>query len=501
MGASRRVKRVLQRLISRRGAVMGRTLVSTLVVAGLLYATTARAQSQPPLSIEESVLVVTAPPSTRASFETQRDLSANDVAALRADTTDELLRRLPSTQVAVNSRGEAIAFVRNASERQVGVFYDGAAINVPWDNRLDLSLFPAALVGEVRLAAGPLAPHYGVNSLAAISLLASNGEDDSPSALAVEQGDAGLLNGSAVFGFNHAATDFTLGVSASHVDGEMLSGDARLPFSQDAALRTNTDRDLAAFFARASFTSGVHDVSITAFHVDAEKGIAPESDRASGARFWRYPALEHSLGVLNITTGLGDGAELSSAVWIQRFAQQIDAFETVSYSAIDARQIDEDLTLGIREMLTRQFGHATLVASFSVLDSTHEQRDINYVAGIPPATLPEPLNYAQRNWSMGGEFEYAFTQNFIAEVGIGYDRVEYVETGDKPSIDDAEGLSGRVGLIWAPTEEWRLRAAIGRKIRAPTMRELFGQALNRFLINPDLAPERMRYCRWQSSSR
>jgi iron complex outermembrane receptor protein len=36
---------------------------------------------------------------------------------------------------------------------------------------------------------------------------------------------------------------------------------------------------------------------------------------------------------------------------------------------------------------------------------------------------------------------------------------------------------------------WFARVAGGRKTRFPTMRELFGEALNRFLVNPDLEPE------------
>src|SRR5690606_28671106 len=40
-----------------------------------------------------------------------------------------------------------------------------------------------------------------------------------------------------------------------------------------------------------------------------------------------------------------------------------------------------------------------------------------------------------------------------------------------------------------PSVVARLRATAGAKVRFPTMRELFGEALRRFQVNPDLRPE------------
>jgi iron complex outermembrane receptor protein len=153
--------------------------------------------------------------------------------------------------------------------------------------------------------------------------------------------------------------------------------------------------------------------------------------------------------------------------------------------------VDRDRTVGGRLLLTQQLGAAQVVASANVLDSTHDQRDTTFDGGVAPAVLPAFLHYRQRNWSFGLDGTAALLGDLTGELGFGYDRVSYVETGDKPDISAAKGWTGRVGIAWEPAARWRLRAAAGRKIRAPTMRELFGQALNRFLLNPDLQPERI----------
>ena len=420
-------------------------------------------------------------PHSAASFETRHAMENSRIDLLGAASADEIIKRLPAVHIPVNSRGEAIAFIRNAGERQVTIFYEGADINVPWDNRLDLSLVPAALIGSVRTAAGPLAPHYGVNTLAAINL---SPRDAFFGLEAI--GDGGRREGQ----FALPLGPLLVGGSYARHDGEPLSDDAALAFSQPGRhLRTNTDREIASLFGRIKGRSGRHDLSLSAFHVEGEKGIAPESNRSSGARFWRYPDVRHTLVTGSISSRLSPATQLDGAAWFQRFGQTIDNHANVAYDRITLRQVDRDRTWGIRELLKHESGPVTLVVSANFLESTHGQRDVRYTAGVPPAVLPSALLYRQRNWSIGGELEYAFSPALRGELGAGIDEVDYLRTGDKPPVRDAKDWTGRAALHFEAGNGWRLRGAIGRKMRAPTMRERFGEAVNRFLPNPDLTPE------------
>ena len=67
------------------------------------------------------------------------------------------------------------------------------------------------------------------------------------------------------------------------------------------------------------------------------------------------------------------------------------------------------------------------------------------------------------------------TEQLRSEIGIGYDVVNYLRTGDKPPVEDAKGWTGRAGLVFEAGSGLRLRGAVGRKMRAPTMRERFGE--------------------------
>lgn len=468
------------------GFVSGGAVCASAILLATVSVTAAAAQDTPDPTgdIVVSLPQVGAP----LPLETRHTIAARDIDLIGAVAADEILRRLPSVHVPVNSRGEAIAFVRSAAERQVALFYDGAAINVPWDNRLDLSLFPAALAGSAQVAAAPLAPLYGVNALGAVSF--SPTRPGGPFARGMI-GSGRMREIEAVAPFVAGSTDILIGGSYAIRDGETLADDVDLPYSQVGERRTNTDREIASVVGRVGTTIGAHRLSLTAFHVDANKGIAPESDRPSGARFWRYPTLEHTLVSANAGLALGATTALDVIGWYQRFNQTIDSHTDATYSTRDTQEVDRDRTVGARVLLTQHLGSAQIVASANVLDSEHDQRDTTFRNGVAPAVLPAFLHYRQRNWSFGLDGTAALTDQLTGEIGFGYDRVSYVETGDKPDIAAAKGWTGRVGLAWSASEAWRLRAAIGRKIRAPTMRELFGQALNRFLLNPDLQPERI----------
>jgi len=425
--------------------------------------------------------------------ETHHRLEPATIENLRADSADQLVRRLPSAHVPTNSRGESLVYLRSAGERQVAAFFDGALLNVPWDNRFDLGIFPASIIHSITTATGTLSPQYGVNALGAVAIFPHS---------AATTDDRGWLD-------LRAGTQHSYGVDAAVVaaagnlsalgagvlrtrDGFALSGEADIPFHQYSDdTRTNTDAETASAFVRAESQFDGGELAGTLLMSRTEQGIAPEGYRETGARFWRYPEIETLMGILNGDMALGDASELRGAAWVQHFEQTIDSYEDDSYRTIADREEDRDRTYGARAILTSALGPAQVTGSVNYLRSEHRQRDIGFDAGGPPAVLPAALTYEQQTGSIGVDLEYPLRDALTLELGLGEDWVDYVETGDKPPIEEFFEPVARLGLAWEPNETTRLRGAVGRKSRMPTMRELFGTAINRFLINPDLQPEKI----------
>ena len=73
--------------------------------------------------------------------------------------------------------------------------------------------------------------------------------------------------------------------------------------------------------------------------------------------------------------------------------------------------------------------------------------------------------------------------------GASFDAMVTPKTGDKPDRDPSTDYSVTIGAMYDAGDGWFVRGAAGRKTRFPTMRELFGEALNRFQLNPNLGSE------------
>jgi len=439
-------------------------------------------------------IFVTAPRAERFGpvSETHRSLSSEEVVALHAQDAAVILRRLPSAYVPTNSRGESLIYLRSAGERQVAAFFDGALLNVPWDNRFDLGLVPASVIQSVTSASGTLSPQYGVNALGAVAFFPISPSAGQTSAgLNVEAGSEGRTGVNASLSAPLGRFDTLMSLDHRSRNGNTLPGDAVTPFHQASdSVRTNTDFESLSGLARAEWDMAGATLAATLLASQSDYGIAPESDRAD-ARFWRFPETQTIMAVLSGTAPLGERSDLTSSVWVQNFHQTIDSYTDATYVTLEDREEDRDRTYGARAIARSNFARTTLTGSVNLLQSRHRQRDSAFSANGALSGTPDDLSFQQRAASVGVDVEHDLTSNVQFDVGAGVDWVDYIETGDKPSVPVFSAPVVRAGVSWTPDDRSRFRVAIGRKSRMPTMRELFGTAVHRFLINLDLQPEQI----------
>ena len=419
------------------------------------------------------------------------DLAREDAVAVA-----EVARLIPAAHVQTNSRGETLVYLRGAGERQVALFFDGALLNVPWDNRVDLALVPASVVGGMTVAKGVPSVLYGTNVLGGAINLTSRTLEGSGDLTEVS-GWAGAPTSANVHATRlgrRGRWSYTGAAGYATETGQALPGGADLPFSQPHPdVRTNTDRRLLSGFARVQYQTGTDvRLGVSLLHLGSEKGVAPESHLDPGVsrvRFWRYPLWRTTMIIGHGAAPLGRTSEVRGAVWGSLFAQRIRQFDAADYERVLEEQDDRDQTAGARLTWQGQTGPGTLRLAFNALTSRHEQQNTPFEEGRTSAEPVAPLVYRQQIYSGGAEYEVPVTSAFQALVGGSLDAARMPRTGDKPPRDPFTSGSVTGGLVYDLNAAWRLRAAVGRKVRFPTLRELFGEALGRFLVNPDLRPE------------
>ena len=476
-----------------------------LLTISLSLPAVASAQPHPPrqdpgkagadLAVElpEIVINVLSAPESFTSIR----ITADEVRELDAAAASEVMRLIPGARVQTNSRGETLVYMRNAGERQVAVFLDGALLNVPWDNRIDLGFLPAPLIGGISVVQGVVPIEFGANVMGgAINLTSPPWQTSGRGSAEAQAGTEARVQGSASYRGLDGPWRYSAGASYASIAGLAIPAGADLPFGQPGTvLRTNTDSRMASVSGQLIHVfPGGEDAGFSGFYVDGEKGIAPEGHKdpeVSKVRYWRYPIWRSATGILNGRGSLGDAGEWRAAGWVNYFAQTIEAYTSAAFDAHQAREVADDLTFGARITGQTVFGKSTLKLALNALASVHNQLNLDLQADGQPVAGKTfaPLRFSQAILSGGLEYGIRPVDDLVLTAGASVDSMLPLATGDKPSLDPFVTYGATLGASWKVLPGWHLRASLGRKARFPTMRELFGEALNTFLANPDLKPE------------
>ncbi|MXZ04775.1 MAG: TonB-dependent receptor plug domain-containing protein, partial [Rhodothermaceae bacterium] len=279
------------------------------IVGGLFAGRTVQAQvPNDTLSHYELGEIVVGPQgsSTEASsVSTTQRVRLADIAQTDVASIDYVLRLVPSAHLQTNSRGESLIYLRGSGERQVSIFFDGALLNVPWDNRIDLSLIPSEVVGEISIAKGVPSVLYGANVLGGAINLTSRQLSN--------QGTFTQLSGiTGSYGSQQARLTWlrrterfqtTVFAGLSDQNGIGVPDEADLPYSQHSDVRTNTDRRMQSLFGQVAYNvGGGGSIGISLLSLGGKKGVAPEGHldpEVSRVRFWRYPEWETNMAIVS----------------------------------------------------------------------------------------------------------------------------------------------------------------------------------------------------------
>ena len=467
----------------------------TRCIAWILAVVPALTQGQNSGSIEEVILTAPRGP-TRASRPTLV-LDHENLQVRQPVAVADIFRTVTGVFVRTNSHGQSVIRIRGAEERQTPVFLDGAPFATPWDGRADLALLPAGLIDRIEVTRGLAPIEYGANAVAgAIDLITHVPQDGTSLQAEIQHGSLGLRNVNAVAGFDsNNEWSFVAAGSTIDRDAERIADKKSVAFdpSTDRA-RTNTDMSADSLFAATAYSGDSYFLRASLLHAIAERGVAAQSDlnpATASPRFWRTPEWHLTQATLNGNWNLQGGVDLRLTGWQQWFDQTIDAYRDYSYKALRERERGRDRTTGVRLALSTLVDRATLRFVATTQDSTHRQMDFATATGQAADLVEEPeLRYRQRLLTLGIETDLRLSDTLTSTVGLAMDRASTPLTGDKPAQKSLSATGWSAGLRWTPSDQLSAVATLGQRSRFPTPRELYGVALGRFLLNPDLQPER-----------
>jgi outer membrane receptor protein involved in Fe transport len=284
------------------------------------------------------------------------------------------------------------------------------------------------------------------------------------------------------------AVDLQLGASVQSVDGQPIANKKWIPFETGQHRRSNTDQAQQSYFGAASWSEDNISLRLSSVLVDSKKGIASQghlSPDSEQVRFWRYPDWRLQQQNLSGQIEFPQETELSFTTWYQQFSQTIESYDSPSYERIEQWQYDDDQSNGGRLTFEHDFGMISGRIAGSYSQNRHCQTEIvdQAVSGEPQECFEQVLA------SIGGEIDWQFLHGQKLSVASAYDYSDTPLTGGRTAQPSITKWAGSLIYQYQLSDSTSFTASAGQRTRFPSMRELYGTSLGKFVINPDLKPE------------
>ncbi len=398
-----------------------------------------------------------------------------------AQTLLDIGNYIPSIKVQTNSRGESLFFFRGAGERQLILFFDGIPLNIPWDNRIDLSLVPSSSIGEIIVLKGVSPAIFGPNAISGVINISSKKVDRDKGGISLQLGDNNRKSLTASWQNVHNDLSYFISASYKKADGYDLPASFDNP-SNPQQIRLNSYVEAKNVFGKMNYIfSDSYQSGFLISFIDSKKGVPPEIG-VENPRYWKYPVWQNLIIATNGNIKINQAQEtLYYAFSYTKFKLQIDQFLDPSFLTIDDIEKNYDNILRGRVLYTNILNSASLIkVTLSGQFSNHNEEFLT--SGFTSQT------YSENIISTGAEYEYV-QDKYILSLGGGFDWISTPQTGDKEPKEGNSDYSINAAFVYKIMNDFSVRFNIGRKTRFPSLRETFSGALGRFIPNPNLKAE------------
>lgn len=427
------------------------------------------------------------------------------INSLDAPSMNQLRFVMPSASIRTNSRGEATMTLRGASERQFAMFFDGMPLSIPWDGRGDLNFIPTDVIGGININNSTTSMLYGANILGGIAEIRtyeriSQGYGNNFKVQANQNGEVWTSNN-----FDFKTGDFNSLLNFSYLTSpgiSLPSNTENLNYQSiddnNRDLRTNTNQNRVNFFGRTEYEIDESSkMSLSLNYTKDAKGVQAESYQPlSNVRLWEYPNRNRLFSIFNFEKSFGFEKDfnLKTTLWFDNYNQEISTFKDINFEQdtnLTGSQNDKDLTFGARVIGNYKISKNDVInVSLNTLYSKHNEIAVN-LTNLQDVNTNYNLDFSQITSSLGFDYSHLFSSDFTAKIGAAYDIHTTPLTGNFPELynQSMSDYALFLNLNYQLTDEINLNWATNRRTRFPSMREALSGSLNRFLANPNLAPE------------
>ena len=479
---------------------------SCVFLAACLQPAFAVAQGVPAFSAS-----VTEPFELVEAVGTTRRIGRADIEARNARTLDEALRLIPGIYVRTGGDGTPRVDVRGFRSRHVLLLINGVQVNSTVDGQFDPARISTAGIREIKVSYSGSSLLYGDNALAAVIEIATI-DDQTDHRIDLSLGTPDQRGAAGRIARTAGPWSFMATGSGYATDGFRLPGSFEATSAEDGGRRENSDRDRGEFrgglgyrFSPAVALNTEWNFGAGSYGVPSSVIDDPNDIFAQAIRYERVENYRSASGQVSVVVTPGQAFNLRG--WVYRNAQREDRgrYDDATYSSMDDPLVQG--TFQSRERTTVTGGTALARVDLKRLgwlrvavnqrreafDSTGTIRDVSAAGGggggggrgggSRPATFDVrsfALDQHVDVWSTGAEWQ----AHPAARVGT---VIGAAVNGQRRAGQDAElAPTWIAGISYEATSDLRLHASATRKVRVPSIDQLFSTTAG----NPALRSER-----------
>ncbi len=431
------------------------------------------------------------------------EITAEDIKATNSRTVAEALSYVPGIRVSTGRKNEPNVQIHGFDQSRTLILIDGVPYYETNFGKLDLSQIPVNNVAKIEITKGGASVLYGPNALAGIINIITKKPSDRPSAEAIiEVGENATSKVSLSHGMKVGIFNYRLNYAHQEFNGWRMSdnfepklgkiirkpGGTSQAILEDGGFRNNSGFKSNSFWAKAGIESSAGSEYYINFHyLTREKGFPPSTDEVQV--FTSRPAFSQ---FARITRYDDWGIDLSGQ---QKIVEQLIMKAKLfyhnhidDYTSYSDQTFNEEIAVSrykdylLGGALTTDFKPAqwdVIRLAFNYRGDSHKERDDTYLP------FAESFSYTG---SVGFENEFTLIKNLSLVAGVSYDwfRVSeakrnitdnntgyFIRQDDLKTPDTMDEFSPMIGATYNITESIRLFGSIARKVRFPTLQQLY----------------------------
>lgn len=449
--------------------------------------------TQPTAAYTLGEVVVSGKKPVVESVATVREITDEDISRRNARTLDQALKLLPGIDIRTATDGVARVDLRGFRSRHVLLLLNGIPFNSAFDGQFDPSLIPVENIARIKVSYGNNSVLYGQGGLGGvINIITKKGAAGLRGSAKLELGDRGrFLQRLTVSGAQNQFDAFA-GGSVQDSDGFALADDFTANTEEDGGLRENSDKKHQNLFANFGYApSDILQVGVVVNTMEGKFGKPPiaipqneDTVYASNPKYVRVENYDGFSGQLSMNCDLPGPLGLRGWLFTNQYEEDENQYDNNQYQTMNKKNsyMKNDTTKingGTLQVAADLQTKGLFTVALSAEEQTYESIGLEEKNNNTPL-VPFSYDYTLKIYSTALEYEVVPLDRFGLVFGYSH---HWLEKDDGSSDDDNGFLAGAHYDVF---ENTRIRGSVARKIRFPSIRQLYEDTTG----DPNLTPEK-----------